>query len=543
MSPQRDYYLPSRQLVSQQDAALIQRPDVPRAKFINRWTRKTTFDAGLLIPFLVDEILPGDHMRYNVTALVRMSTPLFPIFDEQRVDTFFFFVPCRLLWTNWVKMMGEQNSPSDSIAYTVPVMTGTVGGEAVGSLADHLGLPVAGQISAPNSISPNVLPFRAYELIYNNWFKDQNAIAANTPQTGDGPDAAALYTLRRRAKSHDYFTSCLPWPNKFTAPTISLGSTAPIAGIGVAQADAAAAGPIAVKETAGGSINYSAAFDDATNTIYIEANTTGGGAVPQIYADLSLATGITINALRQAVMVTALTERDARGGTRYVELLKSHFGVTNPDYRLMRPEYIGGGQTPLSITPIAQTAPTAGVPLGAIGGAGTAAGNHSASYAATEHGYIIGLVNIKSELSYSQGVHKLWRRSTRYDFYWPALALLGEQAVTNDEIWSNGDATVNFNTVFGYQERWAEYRQRYSEVTGLFRPTSTGAIDQWHLSQEFTAAPTLGQTFINDTPPMDRVLAAGSADAGKQYLATFLIHREAVRPLPVFGTPATLGRF
>lgn len=544
--PPYQYAFPNRNMMSQADSAHIESANIPRSTFLNQWSRKTTFDAGYLVPFLLDEILPGDHMEYNVTAYIRMATPLFPLFDQQRIDTHFFFVPCRLVWDNFTRQHGDQPTGSQqSIALITPSVTMTMGGEAVGSIYDHMGIPVAGQVDPAATPQVISLPLRAYNLIYNEWFRDQNQPNnATAVPLGDGPDTSNQFTLLLRAKSHDYFTSALPWPQKFTAPTVPIGGLAPVVGIGKGNQNFPLASQ-AVFETGGAdTYAFAAAVGDPDGANdgkwYFEGSAAATG-LPRIYADLSVTTGISINTLRQAWMVQSLLERDARGGTRYVELLRSHFGAINPDFRLQRPEYIGGGQTDLNITPIAQTAPTTGVPLGAIGGAGTAAGQHRASYAATEHGYIIGLISVKSELSYQQGLHRMWTRGTRYDYYYPALAQLGEQAIMRSEIYAN--APIDFTTVWGYTERWDEYRTKYSDVTGLFRSTSTGAIDQWHLSQEFATPPALNMTFLNDSPPMTRVLAAGSAANLQQYLADILMKRRATRPLPTYGTPAILGRF
>lgn len=524
-----------RQMVSQADQSMIARPDVPRSRFTGSWTRKTTFDAGYLVPFMLDEVLPGDHLNYRCTAYVRMSTPLFPLFSNQRVDTFFFFVPLRLLWTNFQRFMGQQDSPADSIAYTIPMHTSGPGGYAVGTVYDHFGLPTTGQVTAGQTFTHSALPLRAYYLIWNTWFRDENSVNGLTVYLVDsGTDLT--YALQRRMKSHDYFTTCLPWPQKFTAPTVALGGTAPVRGLGSTEAFPGA-GPFAGFDPNGGAaVNYTTVYGAAASPPLV-AQTSGAG----VYADLAASAGVSINVLRQAFLVQQLLERDARGGTRYTEIVKSHFGVTSPDARLQRPEYIGGGSSSLNLTPIAQTA-TGGGGLGALGAAGASVGDHSATYAATEHGFIIGLINVRSELSYQQGLHRMWRRSSRYDFYFPALAQLGEQSVLREEIYCTG-VDADDATVFGYQERFHELRTRTSEVTGLFRSTSAGNIDEWHLAQQFTGAPVLGATFLQEDPPMTRVLAAGAAAANMQYLADIMISRDAVRPLPTYGTPVALGRF
>jgi len=530
------FNLPARKLASQQDSAIIQRPDVPRSKFVGSFTRKTTFNAGLLIPFLLDEVLPGDHMKYDCTAYVRMATPYFPMMDNQRIDTHFFFVPNRLVWSNWQRFMGEQETPAQSIDLTIPqIQIWDYTRNAVCQLPDYFGVPTAasgGQITQSTTVS--ALPFRAYNLIYNQWFRDENLINSAVVDTGDGPSNPDNYVLRRRAKSQDYFTSALPWPQKFTAPSIQSA----VSGLGIASADLnVGTGPIAaVFDTASGTAttSYANAYDGVTVPYWMKATIAG---YPQVYAEAS------VNSFRQAFLLQQLLERDARGGTRYTEIVRSHFGVVSPDARMQRPEYIGGGSSALNITPVAQTTGGAGT-VGILGAAATAVGKHMASYASTEHGYIIGLISVRSELSYNQGIPRHFDRRTRYDFYWPSLAGLGEQAILRREIFATGNPASD-NTVFGYQERWHEYRTRYSEVTGRFRTYVPSTLAAWHLAQNFPSAPTLGQTFIEDTPPMARVLPAGEevATQGIEYLADILIQREAVRPLPMFGTPVTLGRF
>lgn len=543
--PKRDYYFPQRNLVDQNTSELVQRNNIPRSRFVGTKTRKTAFGAGILCPFLIDEVLPGDHLTYDVTAFVRMATALWPILDNQVIETFFFYTPSRILWANWKRFMGEQpTGPSDSIAFTVPIITLAAANVTVNSIYDHMGMPA--QITAGQTIDVNALPFRAYNMIYNEWFRDQNIQTAAPINNADGPDNAVDYAMRRRGKSHDYFTSALPWPQKFTAPSVPVAGNAPIIGIGYDTGAGVTAGPYNAWETdktaATSYANYQ--WTSQLNGLLVNMYAPGGGGQnkPLIYADLSQATGVAINTLRQAFMIQTLLERDARGGTRYTEQIFQQFGVRNPDYRLQRPEYIGGGRTPLVITPVAQTA-TGGGGLGSLGGVGTsAATGHHASYAATEYGYVIGIINVRSEISYQQGLHKLWTRSTRYDFYVPALAQLGEQAVLRQEIYCTG-VNADDATVFGYQERWHEYRVMYSDVTGIMRSSYAGTLDAWHLAQNFSSAPVLDSTFILDSPPMTRVLAAGGASANQEYLADILIRRTAVRPVPTFSTPATLGRF
>lgn len=542
--------LPQRKLVSQEDSSIIKRPELPRSRFTGTFTRKMPLQSGLLHVFLCDEILPGDHVQYDATAYVRMSTPLFPIMDNQRIDTFFFFTPSRILWDHWVNMMGEQADPSSSIDFGLPYIASPPDGFAVASIYDDFGIPTLGQLATGEHIDINALPLRAYNRIFNDWFRDQNSVGSRPVHTDDGPDPYTDYGLRNRAKSHDYFTTALPWPQKFTAPTVPIAGIAPITGIGKADITSVQTGPVPAGETddyESGSAQIYAKYANfttaAAGTMVAEivGPDSHGFYYPAIYADLSQATGVAINTFRQAFMIQTLLERDARGGTRYTELLLNHFGTRNPDYRLQRPEYIGGGQSPLIVTPIAQTAPTVDAPLGALGGAGTASGSHRASYAATEYGYVIGIINVKSEISYQQGLHRMWTRRTRYDFYVPALAQLGEQAVLKREIYVRGSAQDN--EVFGYQEHWHEYRTRYSEVTGLFRSTAANTIDPWHLAQKFTSAPALNEAFIADDPPMARVLAAGATANYQQYLADIMIRRNIVRVMPAFSTPVGLGRF
>lgn len=527
--------------------AMVPRAEIPRSSFRIQKTHKTTFDAGYLVPIYVDEILPGDSFNLSMTAFARLATPIVPIMDNLTLESFFFFVPNRLVWTNWKRFMGEQDNPTDSTSYVIPQMTSPVGGYAVNSLQDYMGLPTVGQVDPAGSVAHSSLWLRAYNLIYNEWFRDENLQNSVTVDKGDGPDSPANYVLLRRGKRHDYFTSCLPWPQKGQSVPLPLGSVAPVKSDGT---------QFTVYDSGGASSKLAFGTVGAGGTvIHQQATTTPnlslswgntGVATTGLYADLSQATAATINQLRQSFQIQKLLERDARGGTRYTEIVRSHFGVVSPDARLQRPEYLGGGSTPIAINPIAQTSATGvqggSTPMGNLAAMGTAVhSGHGFNQSFTEHGMIIGLVSVRADLNYQQGLRKMWSRKTRYDFYFPAFAMLGEQAVLQREIYCKG--TVADDTVFGYQERWAEYRYNPSNIVGRFRSTAASPVDIWHLAQNFTTAPALNDTFIKDTPPLDRVLAVGAAANGSQFLGDFFFDTRAARPMPLYSVPGLIDHF
>lgn len=535
---------------------------MPRSTFIRSFTRRTTFNSDFLVPIMVDEILPGDDLNIRMTAFTRMSTPIKPLMDNLYMETFWFFVPNRILWANWQKFQGQQAAPGDSTTFSIPVLdSGAAPLSTTGfdnqSVFDYFGLPT--RVTGLGNIS--ALFNRAYDLIWNEWFRDENLQSSVTVKTDDGPDAPSLYMLRKRNKRKDYLTSALPWPQKGTQVTIGLAGTAQIVGNGnnvnanipISRAGSAGfwtayksntntlAGPTSAINIGGsgdlGSASPSQNISLDPNGGLIANLTLSGGAIAgTILTDLSTASGVSINALRQAALYQQILELDARGGTRYVESLYTRFGVVSPDFRLQRPELLGQGSTRINVYAVPQTAPTTATttPQGNLAAFGTSIinGDHGCRYSATEHGILMALANVRADLTYQQKLPKMFTRRTRLDFYEPLLNGLGEQAVLNKEIFAQGLPADD--NVFGYQERFAEYRYKDSEITGKFRSNDPQPLDVWHLSQSFGALPSLNSSFITEAVPMARVLAVNTEPA---FLSDMFFDYKHTRVMPMRSNP------
>ena len=523
--------------------AKVPQANIPRSTFDRSHKYATTFDQGFLIPVLCDEVYPGDTFNCRMTAFARLSTPIRPIMDNMYLDSFFFFVPYRLVWDNFKRMLGEQGDPGDSITFTIPQATVPAGGYNTGSLPDYLGVPVGVGAGSP-AWSHSCLPIRAYYLIYNEWFRDENICAgrnglgvAGLLSTGNGPDVqpAGGSTLMRRGKRHDYFTSCLPWQQKGTAIDIPGGT---ITGSG--------------KPTFVGETSTNVSFMETSGTTGPTIKLIGGGwttnedlewGSPALSVSMS-----TIAELRESFQIQKLLERSARSGTRYPEIIRAHFGVMDPSHAILqRPQYLGGGSTPVNFSAVPQGgADASGTPvagrqgiMGELGAIATVvANNHGFTQSFTEHGIVMGLVSVRADLSYQQGLERWWSRETRYDMYYPEFAHLSEQAVLNKEIYTQGAAADD--AAFGYQERFAEMRYKPSRVTGQFRSNTAGgaaSLEIWHLSQDFGALPTLNEAFIQDGVDVDRIIATPTEP---HFFFDSYIRYICARPLPVFSIPGLI---
>jgi hypothetical protein len=518
--------------------------DIQRSTFDRSHGVKTTFDAGELIPVYADEMLPGDTFSCKLTAFARLATPIHPTMDNAFMDTHFFSVPLRLIWEDFEEFMGEtktytasgsarlDETPDFTVAAPVaPTITAGGSGEAEGSLADYLGVPtkIAG-------LEFSALFSRAYTLIWNDWFRDENLQKPATMLTTSGADATS-YEILNRGKRHDYFTSALPWPQKGADVTLPLGTSAPVTGFGKETTNWQS-GSKTVYETGGVTSTWSNFQETGSATAdkswYVQEDPDNTG-YPNIRADLSEATAATINQLRLAFATQKFLERQARSGSRYIEVIKGHFNVTSPDARLQRPEFIGGGSSPVNISPVAQTSSTdATTPQGNLSAIGTSViSGHSFTKSATEHCILIGLVSVRTALTYQQGLNRMFSRATIYDYYWPTLSTIGEQAVLNKEIYADGSAADD--TVFGYQERYGEYRYKPSLVTGRFRSNATTSLETWHYAQDYSALPVLGQSWIQQGKAnVQRTLAVATEP---QFIFDSLFKLRCTRPMPVTSVP------
>lgn len=544
--------------IMQHSFSTVPQARIPRSQFKRNFEKKTTFNADYLIPFYWDEVYPGDTANMRFSAIIRMFPLANPFMDNLYADFFFFFCPTRLIQTNWPKLMGERDNPADSIDFATPKVTIPAGGfvppanwsapttaELASALYDYLEYPI--KVQPLTADMPHNYLARMYNLQWNQHFRDQNLQNSVTVDKGDGPDTYTNYVLLKRGKRRDYFTSCLPFLQLGAAQSLPLGTSAPVMGLAVNTSattavsgatyinSGAGTGPAGTNSQSAAGVMYAASKSAAATAAATAFNSTN----TNVFVDLTAATAATIGSLYQSFAIQDLLQSDIRGGTRYIELINSHFGVTSPDFRLQRVEYLGGASVPIIVSPIAQTSQTGITALGSLAAQAAASVNGVGFMKSfVEHGWLMGLVCIRADLTYQKGLHRSLSRSTRYDFYFPALANLAEQPVYNKEIYLQG--TSADAQVFGYQERWSELRYGRSSLTGLMRANATGTLQVWHLSEEFTSLPVLNSTFIQQNTPVSRVL---SVTTQNHFFADFFGQGTWVRPMPTYSVPGLMNRF
>nr|WNN13288.1 MAG: major capsid protein [Gokushovirinae sp.] len=548
--------------------ATLPKVDISRSTFDRSASLKTSFNVGQIVPFFIDEVLPGDTFDIKTSKVVRMPSLITPVMDNIYLDTYYFFVPNRLVWSHWKEFNGENTESAwlPKTEYEIPQLTAPNGGWNVGTLADYFGIP-----TGVSKLSVSALPFRAYALIMNEWFRDQNLSDPLSIPVDDATvqgvntgtfvtDVAKGGLPYTAAKYHDYFTSCLPSPQKGPDVEIPVAEAAKYAVVtGDPVDNSLFSKPMTWQTRNGSNVN----FNNLRNPYLVGADFSSTGSVskgtslvsggtPSVEArdvvpgnlwavGTGSAQAATINQLRLAFQVQKLYERDARGGTRYIEILKSHFGVTSPDARLQRPEYLGGNRLPITINQVLQQSGTldAGTPQGTPTGQSLTTdvhGDFKKSF--VEHGYIIGVMVARYDHTYQQGIERFWSRKSRFDFYWPVFANIGEQAVLNKEIYAQGSAKDE--EVFGYQEAWADYRYKPNRVTGEMRSQYPQSLDVWHLADDYDSLPSLSDSWIReDSGTINRVLAVSEKNSN-QLFADIYVQNRCTRPMPMYSIPGLI---